>query len=87
MPSPTPGPTVRASSGSAMDNIAEGFERKSNKELLQFFYIAKGSAAEVRSMLILSLELKKINQDQYDKLIGLNSEISKLLSGFIKSIS
>ncbi len=78
---------IQRASVSIMNNIAEGFERKSNKELLQFFYIAKGSAAEVRSMLILSLELKKINQNQYDKLISLNSEISKLLSGFIKSIS
>lgn len=78
---------VQRASVSIMNNIAEGFERKSNKELLQFFYIAKGSAAEVRSMLILSLELKKINQDQYDKLIGLNTEISKLLSGFIKSLA
>jgi len=78
---------VQRASVSIMNNIAEGFERKSNKELLQFFYIAKGSAAEVRSMLILSLKLKKINQEQYDKLILLTTDISKLLSGFIKSIS
>ena len=78
---------IQRASVSIMNNIAEGFERKSNKELLQFFYIAKGSAAEVRSMLILSLELKKINQEQYDKLMLLVTDISKLLSGFIKSLS
>jgi four helix bundle protein len=78
---------IQRASVSIMNNIAEGFERKSNKELLQFFYIAKGSAAEVRSMFILSLELKIINQEQYDKLMLLVTDISKLLSGFIKSIS
>lgn len=36
---------------SISNNIAEGFERKSNKELRQFLYIAKGSSGELRSML------------------------------------
>ena len=38
---------------SVSNNIAEGFERGSTKELLQFLYIARGSAGEVRSMLVL----------------------------------
>jgi four helix bundle protein len=38
---------------SVSNNIAEGFERGTNKELLSFLYISRGSAGEVRSMLCL----------------------------------
>lgn len=50
---------IQRASVSIMNNIAEGFERKSNNEFRQYLYIAKGSCGEVRSMLILAKELKK----------------------------
>jgi four helix bundle protein len=55
---------------SVSNNIAEGFERGTNNELLAFLYIARGSAGEVRSMLCLLQRIPAFKQ--------LNPEISKL---------
>lgn len=71
---------------SVMNNIAEGFERQTNKEFKQFLFIAKGSCGEVRSMLYLAKELKKITDNDFSKLTSITIEISKLLSGFIKTL-
>ena len=77
--------TERASV-SIMNNIAEGFERRTNKELKNFLFIAKGSAGETRSMLDLALDLKYLNKASFEKMYNLTLEISKLLSGFIKTL-
>ena len=69
-----------------MNNIAEGFERKSNNEFKYFLFVAKGSVAEVRSMLYLAKDLNKIEQSDFEELYNLTVEISKLLSGLIKTL-
>ena len=71
---------------SVMNNIAEGFERKSNNEFKYFLFVAKGSAAEVRSMLYIAKDLKKITNDEFHKLYKLTIEIAKLISGLIKTL-
>ncbi|HRG59024.1 MAG TPA: four helix bundle protein [Bacteroidia bacterium] len=78
---------VLRASVSVMNNIAEGFERKGSKEFTFFLYVAKGSCGEVRSMLILAKELKKISEVDYELLYKLAEEISKMISGLIKSIN
>lgn len=70
---------------SVMNNIAEGFDRSSNKELKQFLVVARGSAAEVRSMLILAKDLNYISENE--TLLFKAKEVSKLLTGFIKSLN
>ena len=77
---------IERASVSIMNNIAEGFERKSNKEFTYFLFVAKGSCGEVRSMLYLAKDLDKINDEQFTSIYNLSLEISKLLSGLIKSI-
>ncbi len=77
---------IQRASVSVMNNIAEGFERRSNKEFKQFLYIAKGSCAEVRSMLYLAKEMSKISQNNFKSLFALSEEISKILSVLIKSL-
>lgn len=52
---------------SISNNIAEGFERRSNKEFAQFLYIAKGSCGEARSMLYIALELNYITKEQFEQ--------------------
>ena len=77
---------IQRASVSIMNNIAEGFERRTNKELINFLYIAKGSCGEVRSMLYLAREFGYINKEQFDKNYNLSIEISRIISGFIKTL-
>jgi four helix bundle protein len=77
---------IQRASISIMNNIAEGFECKSNKELKQFLFIAKGSCGETRSMLRVANELGYITGEKQALLVEQAIEISKMLSGFIKKL-
>jgi four helix bundle protein len=77
---------IQRASISISNNIAEGFERKSNKEFNQFLHIAKGSCGEVRSMLHIALELGYLNKSQFDTLYEDSTEISKIISGLSKHL-
>lgn len=72
---------------SITNNIAEGFERGSKKELKQFLTIARGSNAEVRSMLYVAVDNGYINTKQHIKLLEQTTQIGKLLTSFIKTLS
>lgn len=77
---------IQRASVSVMNNIAEGFERKGDKEFSHFLYISKGSCGEVRSMIYLALDLGYITKKEFDEMLAISLEISKILSGFIKKL-
>lgn len=78
---------IRRASVSISSNIAEGFERNTDKEFIYFLYVAKASAGEVRSQLYLAFDLNYIEKENFQELLFEITEISKLLSGFIKYLS
>lgn len=71
---------------SISNNIAEGLDRGSKKELKQFLIIARGSADEIRSMLLIAKDLNVLASEKNEQHLKTAKDISKLLTGFIKSL-
>jgi len=68
---------------SVSSNIAEGFERGSNREFIQFLFIAKGSVGELRSQIYLAYDNNYIIKNEFDYLIDECVKISKNTNNFI----
>ena len=77
---------IRASI-SVSNNIAEGFDRGSNKEFIRFLFISRGSNSEVKSMLYLAKTLELIDENYFETGISLCEESGKLINGFISYLS
>jgi len=75
---------IRRAVVSVISNIAEGFSRQTDKEFVQFLFIAKGSAAEVQSQLYIAVDLGYISQEEFTKLYNQADEVARLLAGFTK---
>ena len=78
---------IRRSAVSIPSNIAEGHGRRSDKELIRFLNIARGSLYELDTQLEIAKHVNYLSQDKFDHLASLLDETSRLLSGLHKSKS
>ena len=78
---------IRRASISIVLNIAEGFARKSHKEFTRFLFMSHGSVSEVQAALYLALDLNYLSQEKFQKIYNDCNEISRIISGLIKSLS
>ena len=78
---------LRRAAVSIPTNIAEGFERRSRKEYVNFLNIAKGSAGEVRSLVRVALEIDYLDHPTYNELYNQALDLSRMLSSQIQAIN
>jgi len=74
---------IRRAAISPGSNIAEGFERGGNRELIQFLSIAKGSVGEIKDQLCCALDEHYISKEQFDATYALAEKTSRLIGGFM----
>ena len=78
---------INAASGSAMDNIAEGFGRGGRLEFVNFLSIAKGSNDETKSQLYRALDKEHITKEKFDSLYAIADEAAKAIHGLIEYLN
>jgi len=74
---------IRRAAISIPSNIAEGYNRHSDKEFTHFLKIAKESAGEVDTQLILSVDLEYLQESEIQEALALNQEILRMLGTLI----
>ena len=75
---------IQRAAVSVMSNIAEGYERDSNKEFIRFLLYSKGSVGEVRSLLYIAQDLSYLTKEEFSKHYESAISIIKQISNFIK---
>ena len=78
---------VQRAALSVPSNVAEGYERNSNKEFIRFLNIAKGSCGELRTQLYISRELDFLNKADFDRLVGESKQLSPMLHGLSRAVA
>ncbi|MDO4165725.1 MAG: four helix bundle protein [Bacteroides sp.] len=74
---------MRRAAVSIPSNIAEGYGRGHDKELIQFLYVALGSASELETQLVICKEINYLTPEEFDMLNNLNTEVIRMLSSLI----
>jgi four helix bundle protein len=68
-----------------LGNIAEGFERNSEKECIKFLSYSKGSCGELRTQVYIGIEINYIDKDTGKRWIAEAKEISSMIAGLMKT--
>jgi four helix bundle protein len=77
---------IRRAAVSVLSNIAEGYERGSNAELIQFLYIAKGSCGELRAQLMVACDLAYVDVPTHNRLNDEARRVSAMLANLIRHL-
>ncbi|OGE82703.1 MAG: hypothetical protein A3B23_03345 [Candidatus Colwellbacteria bacterium RIFCSPLOWO2_01_FULL_48_10] len=77
---------IQRAAVSVLSNIAEGFERGTKQEFLNYLYIAKGSAGEVRAQLYVALDVGYLNIETFKNLNSLAVDCSRLIQSFAEKV-
>lgn len=75
---------INSSSGSVMDNIAEGFGRTGNQEFINFLLISNGSNAEVQSQLYRAYDREYLNKEELENMLTASRLIHGKIIAFVK---
>ena len=75
---------IQRAAVSVMSNIAEGFDRNSNKEFIQFLIISRGSVSEVKSLSYAALDIGYIDENTFTKISKQCFKLISLINGFIR---
>ena len=78
---------IQRAAVSIPSNIAEGYGRNSDKEMIRFLSIAKGSLYEVETQLYIAIDLKYLSEKETQLVMEQCNEIGKMITGLIKTLS
>ena len=78
---------MRRAAVSVTSNIAEGYGRSSNADLIHFLYNSLGSSNELETQIAISYNLQYISKEQYENLDSMNQEINGMLRSLIETRS
>lgn len=75
---------IQRAATSISNNIAEGFERGTKQEFIQYLYIARGSCGELRSQIHIAKDIGYLDSKKFVKIYNLALKVSKQINGFIE---